>query len=252
MTSPRHTALRVAAIATLGAGVIHAAVVEDHASTWWVSGVFFALLAAAQLGWGLLALVKPQVLETDRLTGRALLAGALLVNGGSAVLWAATRWITGEPFGPNAGMELPIGPAGIASTLLEVLAVGALLTGPRLHARPTRGLLPALVAAGLVLAAPTAWGVAGSMAHDHASHSDGAHGEDGHHDDGGHDDGGHDDAGHDDGGHQDDAPEDGATGDGAHRDRKGDKQRPSSGSTKSDSPAPQKSQDDHGGDGHAH
>lgn len=241
MTNPRHAALRVAAIATLGAGVIHLAVVEDHARTWWVSGVFFALLAACQLGWGLAGLARPRLLDPGRTVGRALLLFAVLVNAGSALLWMVTRWITGEPFGPNAGTQLPVGPAGIASTVLEGLALVALLVGPRLHARPARGLVPALVAAGLVLAAPTAWGVAGSMAHDHSAHSD----SEGHHE-GGHDDG-HDD-GHDGGDHG---------GGGAHRDADDagtpDKQKPSPapGGT-SQKPTPKQSSDDHGDDGHAH
>ena len=187
MSSPRTVALRVAALATLGAGVIHLAVVGDHASSWWVSGVFFGLLTAFQLGWGLVVLARPALVRRSTRTGAALLGAGAVVNGGAAALWAITRWVTGEPFGPNAGTELPVDPAGIASTALEIVALGALVVGPRLHTRPVRGLAPALLVLGIALVAPTtAWGVAGSMSHDHGSHGDGE--DPGHHeDDGTHD-----------------------------------------------------------------
>ena len=204
MSSPRNVALRVAALATLGAGVIHLAVVGDHASAWWVSGVFFGLLTAFQLGWGLVVLARPPLVGSSTRTGAALLGAGAVVNGGAAVLWAITRWVTGEPFGPNAGTELPVGPAGIASTVLEIVALGALVVGPRLHTRPVRGLAPVLLALGIALVAPTtAWGLAGGMSHDHGSHGDGE--DPGHHeDDAGHDEGGHDDKAHDEGGHDGD------------------------------------------------
>lgn len=105
---------------------------------------------------------------------------------------ALTRWVTGEPFGPAAGIPLPVGPAGIASTLLELLAIAALLTGPRLARRPLRAVAPVLAASVLVVAAPTVWGVNGAMAHDHGSHTDADDHDGEHHDESGE---GHHDAG---------------------------------------------------------
>lgn len=183
MHTPSSASVRIAALASLGAGIIHAAVVQDHSRTWWVSGVFFALLAAFQVGWGLLALLRPP--GPGSRWGRWLLVAGLAVAVGSAALWTVTRWVTGEPFGPNAGTQLPVGPAGIASTSLELVTVVGVLASHRLPSRPARGVLAAVMAAALVLAAPTAWGVAGAVAHDHAEHADTGHHDDGHDD--GHD-----------------------------------------------------------------
>ncbi len=187
---------------------MHAFVVQDHYATWWLSGAFFALLTAFQVGWGLVAVIRPAA----RRTGLLLTAG-VAVNAAAAVLWGVTRWVTGEPFGPAAGTQLPVGPAGIASTLLELVVVAALLVSLRLPARPAPRLLASLLAAGLVLSAPTAWGVSGALAHDHAGHVGGDHSDDGHdgHDEAPHDDG-HDEAPLDDGPGRTPTPDDPATG----------------------------------------
>ena len=99
--------------------------VTDHARVWWVSGAFFALLAVFQLAWGVRPAAAPAVVSAGRLR-TVLLASGMLVSVSSATLWALTRWVTGEPFGPQAGTELPIGPAGIASTGLEIATISAL------------------------------------------------------------------------------------------------------------------------------
>ena len=172
---------RTAGLASLGAGTIHAVVVEDHGATWWASGTFFALLAAFQLAWGLWVLVRP---DSRTRRGRSLLLLGVAVNLASAALWAVTRWVTGEPFGPAAGAELPVGPAGVASTGLELVLVAVALISLRVPARPVRGLLAGTVAVAAVLAAPTVWGVQGALAHDHADHTGTDHTGTDHHDDG--------------------------------------------------------------------
>ena len=166
-----HTAVRLAALASFGSGVIHVAVVTDHARVWWVSGAFFALLAVFQLAWGVLAAAVPAVVSAGRLR-TVLLASGILVNVSSATLWALTRWVTGEPFGPQAGTELPIGPAGIASTGLEIATIAALGWALAWPSRPHKGGAVALAVGVLLVTAPTAWGVSGALAHDHGAHAD--------------------------------------------------------------------------------
>lgn len=189
MHAPRSTAARITALASIGAGIVHAVVIADHAQSWWLSGVFFALLTAFQLLWGLLILARPRTITAGGRIAGPMLASFIAVNAGAAILWAVTRWGTGEPFGPQAGAPLPIGPAGIASTALELVVVGVLvisallstIRGDAAHrGHPTRARVVAvLLASALVLSAPTAWGVAGGLHHDHSAHAhdDGEDGE---------------------------------------------------------------------------
>src|SRR6476659_9656025 len=82
--------LRIAATASLGAGAVHAAAAGVHAEHPDLARIFI-VLAAAQLGAGVLALLRP-----SRLAGWLIVA----VNGFAVAGWALTRvagisWIDG-------------------------------------------------------------------------------------------------------------------------------------------------------------
>ncbi|GAB2777051.1 hypothetical protein GCM10027020_33010 [Nocardioides salsibiostraticola] len=182
------TVLRIAAIASLGGGAIHLAVTPDHYATWWVTGVFFLALAVFQLAWGAVVLARPAAALAGGFWGRSLWLSAAIVSAGSIILWVLTRSVIGEPFGPNAGTALPIGPAGIISSVLEAGVLLGLLVARRV--RPEKTLMagiPLLVASTLVLGGASAYGVTAGLSHDHGDHAD-THLDEGNHDDG-HDDG---------------------------------------------------------------
>ena len=106
-------AARCAAIASVGAGLIHFAVMPAHWLQWWAAGLFFAVVAVFQLMWSYLAWSRPRTL---------LLAAGIAVNAGVAVLWVASS-TTGLPFGPHAGGPETVDAAGICSLLLECYVI---------------------------------------------------------------------------------------------------------------------------------
>ena len=103
-------ALRVAAVASLAAGAIHATCVGSHGSEKTLA-IVFAVIAAAQIGWGAVALVR---------SGWAVVAAGVAVNGGAAVGWAWAK-TTGISF--VEGLEEAEG-----VQLADALAAG--LAGP--------------------------------------------------------------------------------------------------------------------------
>lgn len=139
-----------------GSAAIHTAVIPEHLSEWAAAGMFFAILAAAQLAFGLLSLGRRH---------RALLlavAGASIVP---LVLWVCSRTV-GLPFGPAAGTPEPAGLADIAAGVLELgalLAAGALLRdkdqlsrGPQVSAHIRSLTVVAAIAVGVLGLAGTA------------------------------------------------------------------------------------------------
>lgn len=176
------TLLRIlAAAASLGAGVVHAAVVPGHLDAWAASGIFFALLAAFQALWAAAWLRRP---------GRLLLAVGLVVGPATMALWAWSRSPFGLPIGPDAGEPLEVGHAGVVSTVLELVMVAALLAWawparPRGGARGRGGVVATalLAVATIAVAGLSVSGVQAAFAHDHSAHGAG-HG-DGHSDRGG-------------------------------------------------------------------
>jgi len=164
-----------AGFASLGAGLVHVAVLREHLDHWLLAGVFFGALAAVQLGWGLAALAR------DRAPlPRAFIALNLAVVG----LWAVTR-TTGLPFGPGAGAAEPVGTADGLCMVLQGLIVASLLVAARTAApdgartadtgRPRAGrFLVGLTAGAVVMAAlatpAMAATEAGKYARSHSSH----------------------------------------------------------------------------------
>jgi hypothetical protein len=68
----------VAALLSIGAAIVHFAVIAQHFDEWWLTGMFFLTIAVFQLGWGLLVLLRPSAL--------VFLAGAV-VNALIVVTW---------------------------------------------------------------------------------------------------------------------------------------------------------------------
>ena len=114
-----HRGLFLAA-ALFGSAAIHAAVVPEHLSQWAGAGVFFAILAAAQLAVGLLSLGRRH---------RAVLLAVAAISMVPLALWLCSRTV-GLPFGPGVGVPEPAGLPDIAAGVLELgtlLAAVALL-----------------------------------------------------------------------------------------------------------------------------
>lgn len=152
-----------AALASAGVGIIHLAVARDHMESWWVSGTFFIALGIFQIVWGPVAL---------RIPTRAVLGAGALVSIGSVILWAITRSPIGQPAGPLAGTQLPIGPAGVISSVLELVVAAAVVWALMIRTPRKIGAVVPLVLAGVVVAALTAPGVSAALEHDHAGHAD--------------------------------------------------------------------------------
>lgn len=154
-------AARLAAIASLGAAVIHFAVVPTHWQEWMPSGLFFVSIALLQLIWALVVVARPTT---------AVLAAGIAANVGAAALWALSR-TAGAPFGPNAGEPELVQAAGLCALLLEVYVVmGAGWVWYRGHqSEPISAFANAIVllGAGTLIAAAASVGVASGLQHDH-------------------------------------------------------------------------------------
>jgi hypothetical protein len=105
-----------AAAALLAAGVIHVAVVPEHLREYAPFGVFFVLVAAAQLAAALF------VLRDRRGAWPAIAAFNIAV----CLVWAYTRFVA-LPLGPEAGGREAIAFVDALATGLQVAAVAVLL-----------------------------------------------------------------------------------------------------------------------------
>ena len=170
--------VRCAALLTAGAALVHVGVAGQHFSEWWAAGLFFLVVAAAQIGWALWVWSRPA-------TRTILLAGAA----GSValvLLWVVSR-TSGLPFGPGAGVAEPVGAADVVCGVLEVLAAALAVVAtaterqprlagpaPRRAAGITAGVAAlAVLAGGTALAAPTHdhtdLAASATAGHDHAA-----------------------------------------------------------------------------------
>lgn len=154
----------MAAIASLGAAIIHFAVVPTHWQEWLPAGLFFVSVALFQLIWALWVLVRPS---------SPVLAAGVMVNVGTIIIWALSR-TAGAPFGPRAGTPELVHGADLCALLLEIYVVmGAGWVWYRGH---QRDLIPAfanavvLVGAGAVIAVASTVGVASGLQHGHHDH----------------------------------------------------------------------------------
>lgn len=106
-------AARLAALASVGASVIHFAVVPNHWREWMLAGLFFAAIASSQLIWARVVLTR---------TTAPVLAAGILLNVGAIALWALSR-TAGSPFGPNAGQPELVQAADLCALLLQIYVV---------------------------------------------------------------------------------------------------------------------------------
>jgi hypothetical protein len=142
------------AVASACAATIHFAVIDQHFAEYVLFGVFFVVVALAQLGW-----VVAVVCSSTR---RVYLIGAL-GNALIAVTWIISR-TTGLPLGPEAGEPEPLGIADVISTAFEfAIVVGSLLLLRGLGRRlvEVRFVRPAVAIAAIVLTTLSLAGLAG-------------------------------------------------------------------------------------------
>lgn len=129
---------------TWAAALIHALVVPEHLQEWGPAGAFFAVTAAAQIGWAVLIWRRPS---------RALLRVGLFGNAALVLLWLTSRTV-GIPVGPHAGEIEALGAFDALAALNELLAGGmimALLAGRGVTSRIATGTASAVVAATLLV-----------------------------------------------------------------------------------------------------
>ena len=106
------TTLRLMAAGSVGAALVHAAVVPEHVREGALLGWFFTLLCLAQLVWSGVLLLVPR---------SAVVRVGALGNLGVVALWAWTRGV-GVPF---VGGRETVGVAGVVATACELLVVAA-------------------------------------------------------------------------------------------------------------------------------
>jgi hypothetical protein len=132
LAASRGRSQEVVALLSIGAAVIHFAVVSEHLDEWWLTGTFFLVLGIAQLLWALLVLGSPSPL--------LYLAGAV-GNALVVVLWIVSR-TNGVPVGPEAGEAEPIALPDTLATAFEIVLVVVLAALLSERARqPTSRLL---------------------------------------------------------------------------------------------------------------
>jgi hypothetical protein len=162
-----------AGFASLGAGLIHLAVVSEHVAEWWLHAVFFIVLGVVQIAWAV------QAMERDRLPVPQLFA---TLNVAVIGLWLVTR-TTGLPVGPEPWQAEAVGTADLVCTGLEaVVVVLLILTARRPNVQDTTArtkvqlrtiavgaLATAAVTVAALAANPPAFG-----GHGHHSHSVGS------------------------------------------------------------------------------
>ncbi len=111
------TPIRLAAALSFAAAVIHSTVCPEHFKEATLYGVFFLIVASAQLVWAVVAW---------RRAPRWWLVAGAFGNGAIVALWAVTRTI-GIPLGPGRGEVETVGALDIVATTCEVLLVGCLV-----------------------------------------------------------------------------------------------------------------------------
>lgn len=152
VTQVRH--LLVGALVALA--VIHAAVVPQRLSTWTAAGVFFILLATAELA------VAGLLLAGVRRRTVLLVAAAISI--GPSLVWLYSRTV-GMPFGPEPGIPRSPGVPDCLALALEVgslLAAVALLRAPLLLLRRSPASAHVLGLVVVALIAVTTIGVSAS------------------------------------------------------------------------------------------
>ncbi len=151
---------RSVALLTLGAAVIHLAVVPEHLREWWVFGAGFIVFAVVQAGWS--ALVW-------RGTSQAVVTAGLVGNVALLLLWVVSRTV-GLPVGPQAGTPEAAMATDVLCAVLELVAAagaGALLVpAVRLRAVAGRAAAATVGSAAVLSLSLTGVAVAATGGHD--------------------------------------------------------------------------------------
>lgn len=119
--------VRVAAGASVVAGIFHYAAVPEHRAEWLLAAVFFTFLAAFQIVWAAL-------IHGDDRYARAFWWAGVVVNVAALALWLVSR-TTGLPFGPEPGEAESIGFLDTVCVAAEFITVVALLAARGLPSR---------------------------------------------------------------------------------------------------------------------
>jgi len=154
------------ALLSLGAAAIHFAYVVPHLEEDWTHGAFFALVAWAQLLWGIAVLVRP-----SRTVLRIGALGSLAV----VAVWACSRTI-GMPIGAEAWVPEPLGFADALASAFELAIVFAALAVNRprapAHAGSGRPAVAAVAVLGVAVVALSTLSLTPSFASAHEHHHD--------------------------------------------------------------------------------
>lgn len=108
-------------MASIAAGVIHAAVVPEHLGEDLSFGIFFIASAIFQVTWAIAILVR---------SSAGIYAAGALANGAMIAIWLASR-TTGLPVGPEPWVAEAIGGLDVAATALELVLVACSIAGLR-------------------------------------------------------------------------------------------------------------------------
>ena len=107
----RAVVVTACALLSIGAAVIHFAVLGEHWQEWWGYGLFFAVAAWLQLAWAAVVVARPSP---------TLLVVGAVGSFAIAVLWLVTR-TGGVPAGPAFGETESAAFADVLASVFEVL-----------------------------------------------------------------------------------------------------------------------------------
>ena len=116
--TPRYEALLLATSLSFAAGLIHVIAAVEHMSEFWLFGVFFAVLAAVQLGWGGWVFAHP---------GSSVLMIGVYLAWAVVILWMCSRTV-GLPIGPTPWQPETPGALDVAATSDEIVLALLALT----------------------------------------------------------------------------------------------------------------------------
>jgi hypothetical protein len=127
-----------AAVLSLLAGFVHIIAAPPYFDIWVGYGLFFALAITAQMTLAVVLWVSATVWMDGPRPG--WLWAGILGNGLIVALWLYTRTVGIPPFGPQAGLVLPVGALDLISAVAEVGLIVSLLLARR---ETRRGFLTA-------------------------------------------------------------------------------------------------------------
>ncbi|MCX6527528.1 MAG: hypothetical protein NTU52_06000 [Actinobacteria bacterium] len=169
-----YAGLMYAAMASIGAGLIHGGAIGLHAEHPQLARLFI-MVTVAQVAWGVMVMLRPR--------GWLLVVG-MFVNAGAVAGWLATRlsgisWIDGLEVRESAQIADSL--CAALGLIAAVIAMRALLSGKTEISSTPRVAIPASLVA--VVAIVAMWNGAthvhahGDAAHGDAAHGDAAHGD---------------------------------------------------------------------------